>query len=65
MIDATYAEALAIVQTTRNASTSHLQRKMHIGYNKAAALIERMELEGVVSRPDRNGARRYLGQDSQ
>jgi DNA segregation ATPase FtsK/SpoIIIE, S-DNA-T family len=50
--DALYDQALAIVLDTRQASTSMVQRKLRIGYNRAARLIERMEREGVVGPAD-------------
>ena len=43
-----YARALEVVRTTNHASTSHLQRKMGIGYNHAARLIDLMEERGVI-----------------
>ncbi|MGH6944365.1 MAG: FtsK/SpoIIIE domain-containing protein, partial [Geminicoccaceae bacterium] len=63
--DAQYAQALQIVASEGKASTSFLQRKMRIGYNSAARLIERMESDGHVSRPDHVGRRQVLigGQD--
>ena len=63
-----YAQALQIVAREGKASTSFLQRKMRIGYNSAARLIERMESEGHVSHPDHVGRRQVLiggGQDSE
>jgi DNA segregation ATPase FtsK/SpoIIIE, S-DNA-T family len=64
--DAQYAQALQIVAREGKASTSFLQRKMRIGYNSAARLIERMEAEGHVSHPDHVGRRQVLigGQDA-
>jgi S-DNA-T family DNA segregation ATPase FtsK/SpoIIIE len=58
--DAQYAQALQIVAQEGKASTSYLQRKMRIGYNSAARLIERMEDDGHVSRPDHVGRRQVL-----
>jgi DNA segregation ATPase FtsK/SpoIIIE, S-DNA-T family len=58
--DAQYAQALQIVAQEGKASTSYLQRKMRIGYNSAARLIERMETDGHVSRPDHVGRRQVL-----
>ena len=57
---AQYAQALQIVAQEGKASTSYLQRKMRIGYNSAARLIERMEADGHVSRPDHVGRRQVL-----
>jgi S-DNA-T family DNA segregation ATPase FtsK/SpoIIIE len=58
--DAQYAQALQIVAQDGKASTSYLQRKLRIGYNSAARLIERMEADGHVSRPDHVGRRQVL-----
>jgi S-DNA-T family DNA segregation ATPase FtsK/SpoIIIE len=58
--EAQYAQALQIVAREGKASTSFLQRKMRIGYNSAARLIERMESEGHVSQPDHVGRRQVL-----
>lgn len=55
-----YRQAVDIVRTDKKASTSYIQRKLRIGYNRAANLIERMEQEGVVSRPDHVGRREIL-----
>ena len=45
-----YDQAVAVVTRDRKASTSYVQRRLQIGYNRAASLIERMEKEGVVGR---------------
>ncbi len=65
--DAQYAQALQIIAQEGKASTSFLQRKMRIGYNSAARLIERMEADGHVSHPDHVGRRQVLisGQDAE
>jgi uncharacterized protein (UPF0335 family) len=55
-----YAKAVEIVRRDLKASTSYVQRRLQLGYNRAAALIERMEREGVVSGPDHNGKREVL-----
>jgi recombination associated protein RdgC len=55
--EAAYAEAKAIVVEAGRASISTVQRKLQIGYNYAARLIERMESDGIVSAPDAKGAR--------
>ena len=49
-----------MVAESQKASTSYIQRQLRIGYNSAARLIERMEAEGKVSRPDHVGRREVL-----
>ena len=56
-----YSQALAIVRNDKKASTSYIQRKLRIGYNRAAALIDRMEEEGIVSAADHVGRREVIG----
>lgn len=58
--DASYAAARALVVLNAKASTSWLQRQLQVGYNAAARLIERMEKDGVVSKPDHVGRRGVL-----
>jgi S-DNA-T family DNA segregation ATPase FtsK/SpoIIIE len=58
--DELYDEAVAIVLREGKASTSFVQRRLQIGYNRAARLIERMEAEGMVSKADRVGRREVL-----
>jgi len=58
--DDLYDKALAIVARERKATTSYIQRRLQVGYNKAASLIERMEHDGVVSRPNHKGLREVL-----
>ena len=58
--DQQYRAAIALVCGSQKASTSWLQRQLRIGYNSAARLIERMEKDGVVSRPDHVGRREVL-----
>jgi S-DNA-T family DNA segregation ATPase FtsK/SpoIIIE len=55
-----YAQAVQIVMRDRKASTSYIQRRLQIGYNRAASLIERMEKEGVVGAPNHAGKREIL-----
>jgi S-DNA-T family DNA segregation ATPase FtsK/SpoIIIE len=43
-----YDRALAIVAETRNASISYIQRRLKVGYNRAARMVEQMEADGVV-----------------
>jgi S-DNA-T family DNA segregation ATPase FtsK/SpoIIIE len=55
-----YDKAVAIVTRDGKASTSYIQRRLQIGYNRAASLIERMEQEGVVSPANHAGKREIL-----
>ena len=55
-----YSQAVAIVQADKKASISYVQRRLRIGYNRAASLIDRMEEEGVISAPDHVGRREVL-----
>jgi len=55
-----YQQAVAIVTRDRKASTSYIQRRLQIGYNRAASLMERMEQEGVVGQPNHAGKREIL-----
>jgi S-DNA-T family DNA segregation ATPase FtsK/SpoIIIE len=58
--DALYDEAVAFVTESRKASISAVQRKLRIGYNRAARMIESMEAAGVVSEMGTNGSREVL-----
>ncbi len=63
--DALYDRAIAVVLRDRKASTSYVQRRLQIGYNRAATLIERMEEEGVISPANHAGKREILiGEDA-
>jgi DNA segregation ATPase FtsK/SpoIIIE, S-DNA-T family len=55
-----YDRAVNIVLRDRKVSTSYIQRRLSVGYNKAASLVERMEKEGVVSAPNHAGKREIL-----
>lgn len=55
-----YDRAVAIVLRDKKCSTSYVQRRLSIGYNKAASLVERMEKEGIVSAPNHSGKRMIL-----
>ena len=57
--DDLYAQAIEIVRRDKKTSISYLQRRLQIGYNKAASLMERMEQDGIVSPADANN-KRYL-----
>ena len=58
--DDPYDQAVAIVLRDGKASTSYIQRRLGIGYNRAASLIERMENEGVISAANHAGKREIL-----
>ena len=58
--DELYDKAVHIVLTDKKASTSYVQRRLAVGYNKAASLIERMEKEGVISAANHSGKREIL-----
>jgi S-DNA-T family DNA segregation ATPase FtsK/SpoIIIE len=58
--DDLYDRAVAVVTRDGKASTSYVQRRLQIGYNRAASLIERMEKEGVVSPANHSGKREIL-----
>ena len=59
-----YARAIEIIASAQKASTSYLQRQLRVGYNNAARLIERMEADGFVSKPDHVGRREVLIDES-
>ncbi|WP_417677807.1 DNA translocase FtsK 4TM domain-containing protein [Roseibium sp.] len=58
-----YDRAVAIVLRDKKASTSYVQRRLSIGYNRAASLIERMEQEGLISSANHAGKREILVQN--
>lgn len=55
-----YDQAIAVVLRDKKASTSYIQRRLQIGYNRAASLIERMEREGIVGPANHAGKREIL-----
>ncbi len=59
--DDLYQEGVEVVLRDEKASISYLQRRLKIGYNRAASMIERMEEEGIVSPVQPNGGREILG----
>ncbi|MDA1097892.1 MAG: DNA translocase FtsK 4TM domain-containing protein [Proteobacteria bacterium] len=61
--NALYDQAVDVVARHRKASTSFLQRQLKIGYNRAADLIDRMEIEGVIGRANHVGKREVLVRD--
>ena len=58
--DPLYAEAVEFVLDSNKASISSVQRKLRVGYNRAANLIEKMQDDGIVSEPNPNGSREIL-----
>jgi S-DNA-T family DNA segregation ATPase FtsK/SpoIIIE len=58
--DTIYDQALDIVTSTGNASTTFLQRKLKIGYARAASLMDELEQNGVVTPPDGSKARKVI-----
>ena len=59
-MDELYDSALEIIKSERKASTSFLQRKLQIGYNRAARIIDQMEINGEVSKANHVGKREVL-----
>jgi S-DNA-T family DNA segregation ATPase FtsK/SpoIIIE len=59
-----YQQAVQIVKRDRKASTSYIQRRLQIGYNRAASLIERMEKEGIVGQANHAGKREILVEEA-
>src|SRR6266568_2776787 len=55
-----YQQAVQVVIRDRKASTSYIQRRLQIGYNRAASLMERMEKEGVIGQANHAGKREIL-----
>ncbi len=60
LADDPYRQAVAIVLRDGQASTSYLRRRLGLGYNRAATLIERMEEEGIISPANHMGKRKVL-----
>ena len=60
-----FSQAVAIVKRDRKASTSYIQRRLQIGYNRAASLMERMELEGIVGQANHAGKREILVEEEE
>jgi S-DNA-T family DNA segregation ATPase FtsK/SpoIIIE len=58
--DPVFDEAVAFVTETRKVSISSIQRKLRIGYNRSARIVEQMEMMGIVSKPEPNGTREVL-----
>ena len=60
MKDELYKQAVEIIKSEGKASTSFLQRKLQIGYNRAARIMEMMEKDGIVGQANRVGKREIL-----
>ena len=58
--DELYQTAVEIIKSEGKASTSFLQRKLQIGYNRAARIIDMMEADGIVSKANHVGKREVL-----
>jgi S-DNA-T family DNA segregation ATPase FtsK/SpoIIIE len=59
-VDELYDKAVFVVTESRKASISYVQRRLRVGYNRAATIVEQLEENGVVSAPAHNGAREVL-----
>lgn len=59
-VDDMYQKALEVIQNDKKVSISYIQRKLQIGYNRAARIIEEMEQKGVISPPNHTGKREIL-----
>ncbi len=59
-VDEFYDKAVFVVTESRKASISYVQRRLRVGYNRAATIVEQLEENGVVSAPAHNGAREVL-----
>jgi S-DNA-T family DNA segregation ATPase FtsK/SpoIIIE len=59
-VDELYDKAVFVVTESRKASISYVQRRLRVGYNRAATIVEQLEASGVVSAPAHNGAREVL-----
>jgi len=60
-----YQQAVQVVIRDRKASTSYIQRRLQIGYNRAATLMERMEKEGIVGQANHAGKREILIEEAE
>ena len=59
-LDELFEEAKSVVLSDRKTSISYLQRKLQIGYNRSARVIEQLEAEGILSAPNSKGIREIL-----
>ena len=58
--DDLYAAAMEVLRSTKRASTSSLQRRLKIGYNRAASLMDMLEAKGIIGPPTETGPRDIL-----
>ncbi len=59
--DELFSQAVEVIMKDKRVSTSYIQRKLQIGYNRAARIIEEMEDQGIISEPNNQGKREILG----
>ena len=59
--DELFNQAVEVIMKDKRVSTSYIQRKLQIGYNRAARIIEKMEDQGIISEPNNKGKREILG----
>ena len=59
--DELFNQAVEVIMKDKRVSTSYIQRKLQIGYNRAARIIEEMEDQGIISEPNNQGKREILG----
>ncbi|NOZ01713.1 MAG: cell division protein FtsK, partial [Deltaproteobacteria bacterium] len=59
--DPLLGQAIEIIMESRRASISYLQRRLKVGYNRAARIMEQVERRGIVGPPDSRGERQVLG----
>ena len=62
--DALFSQAVSIIIKDKRVSTSYIQRKLQIGYNRAARIIEEMEEKGIISAANSQGKREIIGRDN-
>ena len=62
--DELYDQAVSLITRERKVSISYIQRFFRIGYNRAATIVEQMEKNGVVSKPDPMGKREILANET-
>jgi S-DNA-T family DNA segregation ATPase FtsK/SpoIIIE len=58
--DELFNQAIEVIMKDKRVSTSYIQRKLQIGYNRAARIIEEMEDQGIISEPNSQGKREIL-----